>query len=292
MANPTARIFQIPDEVLEDALTLLHPVDAAKFSQTCHSAHALVYGGPDQYLWRELFLLYPFDDPRHAFILRHADNSALYNWKVELQQRVQAELVAFGKKQTLDEQQFTLETIVSVIWDAAPMQNSPEHQLSDSLKWVTRICRGSGILDIARNERNDQFISRIKTYLLRSLDRAEYEAAKGSLDELRTKSRWNVYNMSYYHCENNHGPYFVGGQIDWVHVEALSNVIRMNLTELGDVWVDPRPPVGLEATRAYSVIDAACRAPADWACVEGTWRRIVCFLDYRYALLASYSIIC
>jgi len=94
--------------------------------------------------------------------------------------------------------------------------------------------------------------------------------------------------MRYYHWENNYGPYLVGEKIDWVHIEALSNVIRMNLVEL-HVWLDTRPPVGVEATRVYSVIDAAHRALADWACVEGTWRRIVCFMDYRYVLLASYS---
>jgi len=29
--------------------------------QTCHLAHALVYGASDQYLWRQLFLTHPFD---------------------------------------------------------------------------------------------------------------------------------------------------------------------------------------------------------------------------------------
>jgi hypothetical protein len=80
MANPTARISRIPDEALEGALTLLHPVDTAKFSQTCHSAHAFVYGGPNQYLGCELFCLYPFDDPCHTFIPQHADSSAVYDW--------------------------------------------------------------------------------------------------------------------------------------------------------------------------------------------------------------------
>jgi hypothetical protein len=291
MANPTARIFHIPDEVTEGALMLLHPVDVAKFSQTCHSAHALVYSVSDQYLWRELFLLYPFDDPRPTFIPQCTNNSAPFNWKVELQKRVRAELVAFSKEQTLDEQQFALETIVSVIWSAAPVQNSSEPQLSDSLNWVARICRDSSILDVARNERNDQFIGRIQTYLLRSLDGAKYEVTRERLDALRTKSQWYAYNMSRYHHENDHGPYLVGGEIDWVQIEALSNVIRMNLTELCGIWVDTRPPVGLEATRAYSVIDAAHRTTADWACVEGTWRRIVCFMDYRFVLLASCPIL-
>ena len=142
MANLTARIFHIPDKVTEGALTLLHPVDIAKFAQTCHSAHALVYSISDQYLWHELFLLYPFNAPHPTFISQCTNNSAPYNWKAELQQRVQAELVAFSKEQALDEQQFALETIVSMIWSTAPVQNSSEHQLSNSLYWVACICHG------------------------------------------------------------------------------------------------------------------------------------------------------
>jgi hypothetical protein len=197
MANSTARIFQIPDEVTEAALTLLHPVDVAKFSQTCRSAHALVYLTPDQYLWREL-LLHSFDDPRHAFIPQRTHNSAPYNWKVELQQRVQAKLVAFSKNQTpdSDEHQFALNTIISVIWGAAPVQNCSEHQPSDSLMWVSRICDGSSILDVAHDERNDQTISRIRTYLLRSLDEAKYEIAMGRFNALRTNSQLRAYNIS------------------------------------------------------------------------------------------------
>ena len=99
------------------------------------------------------------------------------------------------------------------------------------------------------------------------------------------------YNVSCYYLNNNYGPYLVGGQIDWIQVEALANVIRMNLMELFGVWVDLCPLVGLEATRAYSMIDTACHSPADWACIEGTWRKIVCFMEYWYVPLASCSIL-
>jgi hypothetical protein len=289
MPNSTAPIFQNPDEVTEGALRFLHPVDIAKFSQTCRAAHALIYRAPNQYLWRELFLLYPFDDPRHAFIPGHTNGSPPYNWKVELQQRVRTELLAFAQERTLDEQQFVFDTIISVIWSAAPVRNGSEFQLSNSLKWVARISRDSSILDVPRNETNLQSISRIRTYLLQSLDRAKYEVIKPRVDALRSDSRWYTYNVNRYRRDNNYGPYLVGGQIDWFQVKALTNVIRINLMELCGVWVDTRPPVGLEATRAYSVIGAACRAPADWACVEGTWRRVVCFLDYRCVLLTSCS---
>jgi len=101
------------------------------------------------------------------------------------------------------------------------------------------------------------------------------------LEALRTRSRCLVYDIRNYRRETHYGPFLRGGQVNWVHAETIVNVIQMNLMELPDVWVDTRPPVGLEATRTYSVTGAVDRAPGDWACVEGTWRRFVCFLDYR-----------
>jgi hypothetical protein len=59
-------MLQIPTEVTEHVLTFLHPLDVAKFLQTCRLAYTLVYGTPDQYLWCELYLRYPFDDPCKA----------------------------------------------------------------------------------------------------------------------------------------------------------------------------------------------------------------------------------
>jgi len=56
--------------------------------------------------------------------------------------------------------------------------------------------------------------------------------------------------------------------MDWDHAEAIVNVVQLNLMALRGVWMDTRPPVGLEATRAYSVAGAADRSPADWACIE------------------------
>jgi hypothetical protein len=283
MANSTATVFPIPDEITEHTLTLLHPLDIANFSQTCHSAYTLVYGAPDQYLWRQLFLAYPFDDPRNT--LNHQITSTTYNWKSALQLRVQAELIALNLVRRLDERQFVLETIISVIGDALP---ASEHKESDSIKWVTRILHNSRILAAhvtLPSPMDNQLISRIRTYLALSFDKADNGRGIADFDALRTKSRCLVYNIHNYRRDNNYGPFLGRGQINWVQAEAIVNVIQTNLMEINDVWMDTRPPVGLEATRAYSVTGAAKRSSADWACVEGTWRRYVCFLDYRYVVL-------
>jgi hypothetical protein len=290
MASLTPTVFPIPDEVTEHALTLLHPVDVANFSQTCHLAHGLVYGASDQYLWRQLFLTHPFDDPRNALHPRHTSTGVSYNWRDALQRRVRTELVASNIEHRLDEQQFALESIISVIVGAAPVRSGLEPKPSDSLKWVTRILRNSRILDAVADPSNNQLISRIRTYLALSLDGAEDNEMTTHLDALGTRSRCRAYYNRNYRHDNNYGPYLVGGQVDWVQAQALVNVIQTKLMKMRDVWMDTRPPVGLEATRAYSVMGAANRTMADWACVEGTWRRIVCFMDYRYGHPAARSI--
>ena len=65
-------------------------------------------------------------------------------------------------------------------------------------------------------------------------------------------------------------------------IEAIIKVIQANLKDLIGLWTDTRPPVTLDAIRAYSAPGSQNRKDYDWAGVEGTWRRYVCFMDYRY----------
>jgi hypothetical protein len=148
-----------------------------------------------------------------------------------------------------------------------------------------RVLCDSKMLDspvMCSDGRVSQLIGRIRTYVALSLDEASTidNESKDRLESLRVRSRCAVYDLRHYRCETQYGPYLKGGAVNWMHAEAIINVIQMNLQET-HLWVDTHPPVGLEATRTYSVTGAANRAPADWACIEGTWRRFVCFMDYR-----------
>ena len=279
MTSRAAAVFQIPNEITEHALTYLHPLDVSRFSQTCRLARTFVYGDASQYLWRQLFLA-SFDDPREA--VDFGDTNIEYNWKEELQRRARAELIAFNIGLWLDEQSFALETIISTIWNAPPVQPVLDDKASDSLEWVTRVLRDSRILDapVARAE-NNQLISRIQTYLV---GEATGDKSRGDLDLLRTRSRCQIYDVRNYRRVTNYGPYLKGGEVNWDHARAIVNVIQMKFEGKG-FWMDGRPPVGLEATRRYSVTGAANRGVKDWACIEGTWRRYVCWLDYRYVLV-------
>lgn len=270
MPGLNTQVFQIPLEITEHALTFLHPRDVASFSQTCQSARTVVYHNPDQFLWRELFLSY-FDDPR-----RCQGHSISYNWKNQVQRRVKAELIALRCTSPENETAFALETFISVILEV-PYN---VHQ-SRSLQWLTRILRESNILGDGVSRQGDhlQLASRLRSLLALSLPD---DATADHLAATRTKSRCLVYDLRNYRRDNDYGPFLRGGKINWVHVEAIVNVIAMNLDELPKSWKHIRPSVGLEKTRAYSAHGSDLRAPEDWAGVEGSWRRYVCFMDYRY----------
>lgn len=283
MPSTTPLIFTIPPEVSEHALAYLHPTDVASFAKVSRAGRALVYGASDHYLWRQLFLAL-FDEPGKS--LKSHSGYPTYNWKGELQRRIRAELTAFNAEHRPDERINTVETLVAVILDSPPVQATVPFGESTSLRFVTPILRDSGILSTADvpDKIGAQQISRLRTYLALSLDSPkEKDLGDGSqlLPDVRVKSRCYVYDLRNYRRDNEFGPFLQGREVNWPHVEAIVNVIQMNLVELEGLWLDTRPPVGLEATRGYSAPGAFKRAPEDWACIEGTWRRYVSFMDYR-----------
>ncbi|KIM80522.1 hypothetical protein PILCRDRAFT_789242 [Piloderma croceum F 1598] len=251
MASLTATVFRIPDEITEHTLTLLHPIDIANFSQTCHSAYTLVYGAPDQYLWHQLFLAYPFDNPINT--LNYQNTNTSYNWRNALQRRVQAELIASNIVHRLEEQQFALETFISVIGDASPPLEHKE--ASESIKWVIHILHGSRILDAhvtLPSPTDIQLISCIRTYLALSFEEANNDEAIAHFNALRTRSQCLVYNIRNYRRDNNYGPFLRGGQINWVQAEAIINVMQPNLMELNNLWIDTRPPYSSDSHSSHN----------------------------------------
>jgi hypothetical protein len=89
----------------------------------------------------------------------------------------------------LEEQQFVLETFISVIGDALPALEHKE--ASESIKWVIHILHGSRILDAhvtLPSPMDIQLISRIQTYLALSFEEANNDEAIAHFDVLRTRS--------------------------------------------------------------------------------------------------------
>ncbi|KIJ68795.1 hypothetical protein HYDPIDRAFT_37230 [Hydnomerulius pinastri MD-312] len=281
----------IPSELTEHALTLCHPRDVASFSQTCRKARLLVYSTPDQYLWRQLFLLYPFDDPRKAQQGYREDIHV--DWKMELQERIRAEIIARSSQSTSEERIAALQIFLNVARDASPVTRGYERVPSPNLLWVVDILQSTNMLRLPTfsEQETSQTLARLRSYLALTLDDCDDEDEEGKLrmKSMRTKSRCLVYDLRNYRRDNDWGPFLTTGEVDWVHVECIINVISSNLVELGARWADTRPPCGLEATRANSAPDATTRAPHDWAGVEGSWRRYVSFMDYRDLFAFNFS---
>ncbi|KAI6045179.1 hypothetical protein EDC04DRAFT_2638904 [Pisolithus marmoratus] len=265
-------ISSLSPEIIEHALTHCHPRDVAAFSQTCRTAYQLVYHSRDQYLWRQLFLSYPFDDPRRS--LQGLHRHAPFDWKSELQRRVLAEAIARSPSATPEELMDALETFLNV---RVPSQ---------SLLWVVDVLQSSNMLHLPLFDHcnTSQNLAQLRSYLALTLDDYDEDDVGGMewMKVLRAKSRCYVYDLRNYCRENDWGPFWKNGCVNWVHVESIMNVLSSNLAELSEPsQIDIRPPCGLEATRAYSAPGATTRNLKDWAGVEGTWGRYISFMDHR-----------
>lgn len=283
-------ILSIPVELTEHCLSFCSPVDVANFSQINHRANYVVYKSDDQHLWRQLFLSYPFDDPRESLQARgHPEVSAGIDWRYEIQRRLTTEAVAFAGEKRAHERQDALKTFIFMIQNALPVSVGPSYKPSHNIVWVNRVLRDSHFLETSAPYCETSLRCNLLAYLSLTLsyhkDGSDVDSRE-YLSRLRTKSRCFVYDLRNYHKANMWGPYTSDGQgsVNWTHVEGIINVVWMNLVELSS-WIACKPPVGLEATRAYSAPGTSSgsvgRKDEDWAGIEGTWRRYVCFMDYR-----------
>jgi len=257
---------------------------------TCHAAYNIVHRSPDQYLWRQLFLLHPFDDPRRSFSFQqhlHEKESLPIDWKSDLVRRLKAKTIALSQPPLIYQRKRALETFISMVQDALPAKLSKEYEPSYNLIWLHDVLKKSRILDSPPLLTEARHYARLRSYLALTLDTGKDEKTQLRLRERRIKSRSFVYDLRNYHSENSWGPFIPLGRINWIHVEHLINVVLMNLRDLPGMWAHTKPPLGLQATRPYSA--PGVRSPIDWAGIEGTWRRYVCFMDYRDLFTFNYT---
>jgi hypothetical protein len=279
-------LCSFPAEIAQHALTFCHPFDVASFSRTCRKAYAIVHPPTDQYLWRHLFLSLPFDDPRESlFALRNSQGVHRFDWKLELQNRLKTESVLKAGNERYIERAESLQTLLSMIQNALPVMGGLEGQKSHDLAWVERVLRESMLLETEGVRPEINLRAKLHSYLALSLDDGLDDKTCARLKQRRLKSRCFLFDLRNYRTDNKWGPYKSEGSVNWVHVEAIINVVLMNVNELrpNPLWVETKPPTGLEATRAYSAPRSEIRKPEDWAAVEGIWMRSICFMDYRSA---------
>lgn len=276
----------VPTEVAEHTLSLCHPCDVASFAETCRAAWLLVNDTTDQHLWRQLFLLFPFDDPRTT--CQGFRNDIQLDWKAELQRRVHTELIARGgPRSTPEDLHAALVTLLDVVRSASPLLPGYECVPSPSLQWVMDVLASTNMLQLPPLTKRSscQTLARLRSYLALTLNEYDGQEGKSRMESVRNRSRCRVYDLSQYNKNTDWGPFTPKtGEVDWSRVECLMNVIAFNLMDHSRHFRDTRPPCGLEATRAHSAPHATTLTPHDWAGVEGNWRRIVSFMDYRCVL--------
>lgn len=289
-------ILDFPAELAEQVFLCMGPVDLAQLAQTCKAMHQIV---SDMVIWRRLFQLWPFDDLREALQI-FGEPEMSPNWKHVLQSRIKAERIAYKPGLKEVDHRFALETFISVVQTALPHSEDQPWRISHNLTWLTDLLSRTKILGIATQSKDSIIASlaaQLRTSLTLSLENhPDTVASRTRLQSIRTKSRCYVYDLRNYRrvlyffdpsditslikpCQdNNYGPFTRDGYVNWIHVESIVNVIALNISE--PEW-SQRPPMYLQATRPYSAPGTSCRAPFDWAGVEGKWKRYVCFMDYR-----------
>ncbi|KAG9223148.1 hypothetical protein CCMSSC00406_0000163 [Pleurotus cornucopiae] len=289
MASTSLSILAIiPPEIAEHALSMCRVKDVVSFSETCWGAYRIVHDPPPPQLWRRLFLT-KFDDPWKAFrIGDKADTSAVYNWRGVLIRRYQAAQVAHGKDVPQLSRKDVLETFLSVVWDIPPLIDPKEDDTSRNAVWLSLTLRNSKIITTHQHWSDEyQLEAQLRAYVALGIDSATHgpklRSVYSRLEARRTGSRTYTYNLEHYKERNHYGPYLYSPKrrVNWVHVEALMNVVQSNIREIPHQWAqEVAPPVNLEFLRANSS-STETHNPVDWAGVEGSWARYVCFMDYR-----------
>jgi hypothetical protein len=245
-------ISTVPPELAERTLALCHFRDVAAFAQTCRRAYVLVYRSADQYLWRTLFLRFPFDDPRlavgsgdsaggrtglHSAPPPHLPNEnenenektkdGKVDWRAKLQRRVQAERIARHDGDRREVVSVMLECIreaaaprATCTTSARGRPSSPSHNLS----WVTKVLTLEESPWIGRFLRLEQLespsprhglssdVEKLRAHLALSLDPGAGAGAPEKLRVLRRTSRAQVYDLRNYAREGHWGPFTDAGE--------------------------------------------------------------------------------
>ncbi|KAL0565959.1 hypothetical protein V5O48_016057 [Marasmius crinis-equi] len=170
----TTTITSLPPETFEQILFLLDPLDVAAISQTSRYFYDIVYSptpstsnqtqhpNPNQYLWRNLYLAQPFDDPLQCYSTlgrRLTDEENDFDWKKELQEIIRARTIVESysrsspSKTTITAQDRirALRALLNLVIYVPPLRSYEdllkEDKMSANLMWVAAECRRGALLD-------------------------------------------------------------------------------------------------------------------------------------------------
>ncbi|KAF5336991.1 hypothetical protein D9611_003456 [Ephemerocybe angulata] len=307
----SSTLIDLPMELLQRVLTHCHPRDVAGFSQTCREAYNLIYLTTDQYLWRQLYLAYPFDHPEIVASQRldagvsskvkpvSGDEVDGLNYRNRLTDLVNAERAASKGPRTVEEEKNTLLVFQRVLTQLPITSRTEDGEVQPSLNadWLERTLDEESALLTSEPDPSlstpkpgafsevEGIRARLRCSVLSSFkqsgtnpDLALSKEDYSFFVAKRNRSRCFVYDLRNYTARTHWGPFTPDNHVNWVHVEYLMNVVWMNLCD-PPITNMPRPRIGTEAFRPHS--SGGDYSQEDWAGVEGVWSRYVCFMDYR-----------
>lgn len=321
IAQPRDPFTSLPVEITEDVLVASEARGVARLSQCSKQLYNIVNRLGDNHIWRSLFLdlfddprnsAFAVADSMHEFDWKVEFQRRVKAWNV-IRSTERNDVWESSMKGPhagwAHEVIGAYDVCANIIKDIAPA--STEAETSRNVEWLQSILMSN--LDFLwpplpnEDSYSEEFESSFLTpatdktislFLNNSPSRARLRAHVGvtpseiaqiPFDNTRLVARAYVYDLRNYKPETFYGPWRIDdanpGSItaNWVHVSHLMTVIMGNVDEyrghLGNMEIDP--PTGLENARAYSAPGWAKRPDGDWAGVAGTWRRIVCFMDYN-----------
>jgi hypothetical protein len=295
-------ILDLPSEIIEIALVHSHPRDVAAMAKSCKAFHALIYQASDSHLWRHLWFAQGFEDPRlaeHYIPLIDADH---FDWRMELQRRTWAELVALTDYNgaAIEHRVETLKILVKAVDTVPPPSRSPgtlyTHQWVENLISVAglrirpsvylgddqEIQDGATIYKSSDTLESEE--TRLRHQLHVYLGLSDYERTAEVASRNRTEARCFVYDLRNCAADNNYAPTIPGkgDVINWRYMDHMYEVLIRNVEDRAAMWQGnwPFPEFILKNARPYAAPGTWRRRKQDWAGVEGKWQRAVCFMDY------------
>lgn len=320
---PLSFFLRIPQELTEHILKFCHPTDIARFSATCRPLHDIVYSKHDQAVWREAFLAYPFDDLRLSPLLNPPGTKSAaapeIDWRTEVQRRTTAELTLCSEGTTVQaavhedrsdpDEPTPIHDALHVF--AAAVRTAPAGSTGTSatLEWVSNTLARAPLLarcadspafeawkGLPESSSARQLVAQLLCLLALEHEQDAGDKAKTRIARVRSASRCYVYDLRRYRDETLWGPYRQVTSdaarsrlvVNWEHMRHIQNVVLLNLRDFPGSWMKVWPEFGPQLLRPYSAPGSDQRKPWDWAGVEGKWRRVVCFMDYRWADMLLY----
>lgn len=258
-SSNVAKLPGIPVEIMDSVLVFTDPRTVSAFSRVAHTYYS--YIRDNSYLWRCMYIKY-FDDPWD-----YGQDGV--DWKVEVQRRTRAYLVANSPSPSSEDIESATQTLVDVVQTARPGASN-----SQTIAWLNRRIP----LKFIWPEKEDNLtLSRARLQVLKC-------ECQTDRDE-RLISRSYTYDMRHYVRVNRYGPFLpqLPGEplrLNYVHLRHIMNVQFNNMYDSHNdpddhaLWM----PRGFNSTRPMTASPSPVED--DWAGVEGEWVSFVGWMGY------------